>query len=314
MENNPISKKLEFYDDEIDLQELFKVLWNDKWKIISISALFSLFAIFYSLSLPDIYQSKAILSPVSNQNVGSVNTSGLSGLATLAGVDVSSKTEVTNTDKALEKLTTLSFFGEYIYPNIFLPDLMAFESWSPETNTRDYNGNIYDRSSNKWVRNFKFPQTQTPSIQESFDIFVNNHLEIKDNDDSGFIIISIKHQSPFIANAWLELIVKEINNSFIERDKSELEASLEFLNKQISQTSLFEVKQVIAQLAQRKIQQLTVMEVSDFYIFEYVDPPVVMEKKYGPRRSLICFIAALIGGILGIIYVLLFHYIFKNKN
>ena len=37
---------------------------------------------------------------------------------------------------------------------------------------------------------------------------------------------------------------------------------------------------VIAQLLQhRKVQQLALIEVNDFYVFEYIDPPAAMEKK-----------------------------------
>jgi len=83
---------------------------------------------------------------------------------------------------------------------------------------------------------------------------------------------------------------------------------------QIAQTSFAEIKQVIAQLLQQKTQQLTLIEVSDFYVFEYIDPPVVMETKSEPKRSIICILGALIGFIVGIIIVLIRHYALKTEN
>mgnify|MGYP001399839756 CR=1 FL=1 len=75
-----------------------------------------------------------------------------------------------------------------------------------------------------------------------------------------------------------------------------------------------EIKQVIAELIQQKTQQLALIEVSEFYVFEYLDPPAVMEQKSEPKRSLICILGAFIGGFLGVIIVILRHYAFKEDS
>ena len=41
------------YDDEIDLRELFGVLWAGKIKIIAITAVFAIASIIYALSVPN---------------------------------------------------------------------------------------------------------------------------------------------------------------------------------------------------------------------------------------------------------------------
>ena len=83
---------------------------------------------------------------------------------------------------------------------------------------------------------------------------------------------------------------------------------------QIAQTSFAEIKQVIAELIQQKTQQLALIEVSEFYVFEYLDPPAVMEQKSEPKRSLICILGAFIGGLLGVIIVILRHHAFKEDS
>ena len=82
---------------------------------------------------------------------------------------------------------------------------------------------------------------------------------------------------------------------------------------QIAQTSFTEIKQVIAELLQQKTQQLTLIEASDFYVFEYIDPPAVMERKSEPRRAIICVLGALIGVIISIIVILIRHYVINKK-
>ena len=41
------------YDDEIDLRELFGVLWAGKIKIIAITAVFAVASVIYALSVPN---------------------------------------------------------------------------------------------------------------------------------------------------------------------------------------------------------------------------------------------------------------------
>ena len=121
MNNNPPANNNSFSDDEIDIRQLLKVIWDGKIIIVAITSFFSIVAVIYSLSLPNIYQSKALLSPVGDEGSSS-QMSNLGGLASLAGFEVSSQGGG-NSAKAMEKLRTLSFFQDNIMPNIFLPDL-----------------------------------------------------------------------------------------------------------------------------------------------------------------------------------------------
>ena len=78
-------------------------------------------------------------------------------------------------------------------------------------------------------------------------------------------------------------------------------------------TSLSEIKQVLAQLLQEEIKKLTLIEATQYYVFDFIDPPAVMETKIEPIRSLICILFSLIGGILSILFVLVRHYAFNKE-
>ena len=219
-------------------------------------------------------------------------------LVLTASADASS-----NSVKALEKLNTLSFFENNIMPNIFLPDLMAFDSWDASNNKIIYNTDIYDFDSQTWTRDYEYPRTQTPSAQESFNIFAG-HFQASKDIDTGFVTISVKHESPFVAQAWTELIIDQLNYFFRAKDKLEAQAAMDYLNIQMTQTSFAEIKMVIAQLLQQKMQQLALVEASDFYVFDYIDPPAVMETKSEPVRSVLYYWTFL-GGILGCLIVII---------
>ena len=300
------------FDDEIDLRELFYVLLDGKWIIVSLTAFVSIIGVIYSLSLPNIYQSKTMLVPVNSSSGISGALGSYSGLAGLAGISLPSGGDEGNSAKAIQKISSLSFFENNILPNIHLPDLMAVKSWNSKTNIVAFDESIYDTSNNTWIRDYSYPQQQIPSSQESYAVF-KGHLSLSEDKKSGFITLSIKHQSPFVAKQWVELIVNEVNAFYRQKDKLESEKAVSYLNQQISMTGLSEIKQVLAQLLQEETKKLTLIEANQYYVFDYIDPPAVMEKKSEPKRSLICILSALLGGMLSVLFVLIRHYAIKQK-
>lgn len=300
-------------DDEIDLRELIDALFKGKWIIVSVTTFVTIIGVIYSLLLPNIYESKALLVPVSSSSGISRAIGSYAGIAGLAGISIPSDGDESNSTKAINKLTSLSFFEKNILTNIFLPDLMAVKSWDFKTNTLVYDKSIYNEISNSWVRDFSYPEKQIPSAQESFHVFTTQHLNLSKDNQTGFITLSIKHQSPFMAKQWTELVINEVNAFYREKDKLESEKSVSYLNQQIAKTNLSQIKQVIAELLQEETQKLTLIEANQFYVFDYIDPPAVMEQKSEPKRFIISILSGLLGLMLGVVLVLIKHYAFKEK-
>ena len=298
--------------DELNLREFFNVLFQGKWFIVSFTAFVSIIGVIYSLLLPNIYESKAILVPVDSSNSISGALQSFGGLAGLAGINLAPGSNGGNSEKAMQKINSLSFFENNILKNIYLPDLIAVKSWDPKTNSLAYDESIYDTNTDKWVRDYSYPKQQIPSAQESFAVFKSNHLKLT-KSKTDFYTLSIKHQSPFVAKQWVELVVNEVNSFYRQKDKTESEKAVSYLNQQISMTGLSEIKQVLAQILQEETKKLTLIEANQSYVFDYIDTPAVMEKKSGPQRTFICILSALLGGALSILIVLIRHYIFSEK-
>ncbi len=305
-QNNP--------DDEIDLQELFSVLLDGKWIILSITTFVLIIGVIFSLFLPNIYISKALVVPVNQSNGTSGTLRSYNGLAGLAGISLPSSDDLSNSAKALQKINSLSFFENNILTNIYLPDLMAVKSWEPQTKMLVFDDNVFDMQTNKWIRDYSYPQKQIPSAQESFEVFKKEHLNIFEDINSGFITVSIKHQSPFIAKEWVDLVVREVNSFYRQKDKLEAEKAVNYLNKQISITGLSEIKEALAQLLQEETKKLTLIEANQSYVFDFIDPPAVMEQESEPNRILISLLSALLGVVLSIVFVLIRYYFFTKNN
>jgi len=313
-ETHSSDKSLNHFDDEIDLREIFYILLAGKWVIVSLTTIVSIIGVIYSLSLPNIYESKALLVPVNPSNSIARSLGGYSNLASsFARSNFPPSSDEGNSVKAIKKISSLSFFEDNIAPNIYLPDLMAVKSWNSKTNKVFFDESVYDISTKTWVGEFSKSTQIMPSIQTSFKEF-ESKLSLNVDIETGFVTLSIKHQSPFIAKQWAELIVNEINSFYRQKDKLRSEKTVAYLNNQFLMTTLSEIKQVLAELLQEETKKLALIEANQFYVFDYIDPPAVMERKSEPKRSLICTLSALLGGILSVLFVLLRHYVFSKKT
>ncbi len=300
MQTKSESNKIDSFDTgEINLFELFQVLLAGKWTIIFVTTFACVVVLIYSLALPNIYESRVLLVPNDSNNQSGL-AKNYGSLASIAGVSLPSNSNMSNSKKAIKKLTSLSFFESNILPNIFLPDLVAIDSWNSELNFINYDNEIYDQSKNVWVLDKKL----IPSAQESFYAF-QSHVSFSDDNVNNFLTVKVKHQSPFIAKEWANLLIDQINDFYRQKDKKEAERAVDYLNTQIARTKLSEIKEVIAELLQQETQKLTLIEANEYYVYEYIDPPAVMEKKSEPSRAFICILGALIGIIFGAVIVLL---------
>ena len=191
---------------------------------------------------------------------------------------------------------------------------MAIKSWKAEANEIKYDQKIYNEKTNLWVRKVSYPQKTIPSAQESFEVFINNNLSISEDKKTGFLTVAIKHQSPYVAKKWVELIIDQINLLFRDKDKKEAERAVIYLNNKITKTNYSEIKQVVASILQQEMQKLTLIEANEFYVFDYINPPAVMEKKLEPSRAKICILGTLLGGFLSICFVLFRHFMFRRHT
>ncbi|MBT5602239.1 MAG: LPS O-antigen length regulator, partial [Gammaproteobacteria bacterium] len=161
----PVSEHLQ-YDDEIDLKELFFVLWNAKLFIIAITGFFAVLSVVIALMQPNIYESSAVLAPRNGQSGLSGLAAQYGGLAAMAGIQLPGGEEGSKTLIAMEKMKSKQFFEEYLYEAI-LVELMAAKNWDASSNTLKIDADAYDLKKSKWIRDVDPPAKPEPSMQEA---------------------------------------------------------------------------------------------------------------------------------------------------
>lgn len=306
------NKELINKQEEIDLSEIFLLIWDYKIFIAFVTSFFAIGSIIYSLSIPNKYNSFALLAASSEKESLASNIGQFSGLAGLAGINLPSDNG-SKSEEAKERIKSFDFFKDYFLPFIKLEDLMAVKEWKIESDTIIYDESIFDVESNKWVRKVDYPKQATPSQQESYTKYLEI-LKLSTNNETGFISLSIIHESPFVANQWVDLIILNINNSMREIDKKNAEKSINFLNETSKTTSIKSIQEAISKLLEIQMQTLMLASSNEEYVFKVIDSPRIPEIKSSPDRALICIIGTLLGLFLSSIFVLIKYYLKSSRS
>lgn len=311
--NAPYTPKYET-GEELDLAELFAIVWKKKLIIAATAVVFAIASVFYALSLPNIYQSSALLMPNSQEQSNS-NLAGLAsqfgGLASLAGINLGGG-GADKTVYALEVLESREFLYKFIKDNDLKLKIMAADGWDRGTDTFTYDSKIYDVNTKKWVRDVSAPYQPEPSIQETYETFIAENLSISQDKENSMVTISISHYSPYLAKELVEKLVESINSSIKSQDLNEATKSIAYLEKELQNTREVGMQSMFYQLIEKQQQTLMLTKVRNDYVLKIVDKAIVPEQKLKPKRAVIVVLGGLLGVILSSLIVL--FYSFKVKK
>ena len=296
------------YDDEIDLKELFLVLWAGKFLIVAITAVFAISSVLYALSIPNQYKATALLAPAQSDGGGLSSALGqLGGLASLAGVSIgegsSSEAQV-----AQEIMKSWSFVESFITDNKLDVEVYAARGWSKTSGELKFDDDLYNVDKKTWLlEDDQSGEFRPPTSWELFERF-SEMLSVSQDNLTGLVSVSIEYYSPQVAKEWLDLYIIAINKHMQARQVAKVSNNISYLEAQIAKTSIAEMREVFYTIIEEQTKNKMVAEASPDYAFVAVSPSMVPEEKSKPSRALICVLGTLIGGMLGLVIVLVRHY------
>lgn len=299
---------LDTSEEEIDLNELIRVIWKAKILIFLVTTVFAVVSIVYAINQPNIYMSEALLAP--SEQEGTSGLSGLGGqfggLASLAGLSLGNGGNSKH-QMALEVFKSRQFTKDFIQKHDILPELMAAESWDMQNNKLTYDEELFNSQNREWIRKVSPPFTPQPSIQESIKAF-KKVLNVSIDKETGMVTISVEHVSPFIAQQWVSWLVEDINLTMKEKDVAEARKSTKFLYEQLAQTEIADIREVLYRLIEEQMKTIMFAKVRDEYVFKTIDAAIVPEEKLKPKRALIVILGTLLGSMICTAFVLIRHF------
>ena len=312
MNNVPTDQLNDNYDDEIDLRELFHVLWDKIFYIGAITSIFSLISIIYALMLPNIYQSQTTMMPMEANQGMSGMLGQYSGMASLAGISLPSESG-SKAKEAIARIQSFEFFSNDFLPQIKLENLMAVKKWNQASNTLTYNESAFNSESRQWLRKVRPPKSNIPSSQEAYKKY-KEIMSVNEDKKTSFVTLSVEHESPVIAQQWVEIVRDQIDQLMRDQDRQTAMKSIEYLNSLAPTVNYEEIKKALASLQQEQMKRLMMVEANENYIFKVLDSPIVPEMKVKPKRSLIVILGSMLGMMLSVLGVLAFHYTRKSSE
>ncbi len=315
MNNNLSDQQSIISNDDIDFKEFFTAIWNGKFIVLIVTAVFIVSSIYIALSIPNKYQSATLIVPneSNNQNSLSSMASGLGGAAAgMLGINISGG-EIDKGDYAIALITSKEFFKRLSEKAEILPNIYVAERYDFGLNQIIYEKDSYDAKKGIWVRNPPKGKNVTPSYLEVYPIYTKN-LKIKKNNNTGFIEITYAHVSPFFAHYLLSTIIEEVNSLSRTRDFERSKNSLLYLEEKVSQTKQKEVSSSISKLMESELRVQMLSNIDEHYLIRPIDQPYVPENKFSPNRRVIVIVATLFGGLLGCLFAIINHFYRKKAS
>jgi uncharacterized protein involved in exopolysaccharide biosynthesis len=293
-------------DDEIDLFELFATIWDGKWSIIGITSIVAAISIVVSLQLPNIFRVESSIAPVESNSSGGLSglMSQYGGLASLAGIQLPSVGGGGQTEILLEVMQSRSFIADFINKYQFAPRLIAVIDYNPITQEETLDPEIYDVQRDEWLRVVDPPKAPKPSDQELYQVFIDA-LTVEQDKTAPTITVAFEHRSPKLAEEIVRRLVDDIDQYARTKDRTDSQNALAYLEQKLTETRLVELERALYQMIESQTKTLMLAEVNKDYAFTVIDPPVIPEIKSKPKRSLIVILATLVGGMIGVLFVLI---------
>lgn len=265
--------------DEIDLVAFIGIMWEFKYVIVVVTAVFGFASLFIALTATPIYRADVVVSKVNDSNMtGAASLASQFGsLGRLAGLNVG---QMGPSQEAQAVLESRHLTEEFIKRN------KLFETIVPAV----------DSNATLWK-----------AVQRFRDIV----LTIREDVTDGTSVISIEWSDPITAAQWANDYVALANELIRTRAIQLAEENLQYLRQQADETNVVELQRVIYNLIQSQIQTLMLANSRDEYAFTVVDPAVAPDDRSRPRRKLI----VLSGGALGLFFGVLAAFainVFRN--
>jgi len=287
--------------DEIDLREIWKLLFDNRLLLGKITGVCTLFAVILAFSITPVYRAETLLAPVEQDKSNSLAAivGQFGGLAELAGINAGGLEN--NVDESIATLKSRELTASFLQEEGILPILFP---------------NRWDDKKKKWKKywwDFS-DRDPKPTNWAAYNIFDKDIREVSIDKKTGLVTVSIEWKDPELAAKWANDIVARVNK---ERQQDAIEESvkrIKYLEDQLQKTGVVDVQQSLYKLIEAQTKTKMIASTREEYAFKVIDPAVIPERKSKPKRILIIAMGFFLGAILAFIFVFVRKYFGETKN
>jgi uncharacterized protein involved in exopolysaccharide biosynthesis len=263
--------------ESISLAEFVVLAWRERLRFGAITAAFVFAAIAYGLWQKPIYRADLLLSIVDTTGKAGGSLSDaiaqISGAASLVGITFA------NNQGRAETLATLKsrvLANRFIEAHGLLP-LLFPKLWDTQRNT--WNTDDPDK---------------LPTADDVFQRF-NRIVEVTPNRSTGLISVYVYWTDRQTAADWANALVATANQYLRDKAVAQARRNLDYLNDQLAQTSVVEIREAVYRLEENEIKNIMVALGTEDYALKVIDPATPPHYKYKPQRKLLAVLGLFCG-------------------
>jgi uncharacterized protein involved in exopolysaccharide biosynthesis len=280
------------YEDEINLLDMFIVLLKHKWMIFLVVFVAGVAAVVASLLMTKIYRSECTIVPIEQQKTSlSSRLSALGGfgamVASQVGIGGSGSLEKFEIVLKSRELTNALVEKHKLMPVIFE------DSWDEKTKT--------------------WKTEEPPTLQEAYKS-MQDMLEIKPDKKNGALKLGFIFPDPALARELLNYYVDGMSEFLRQQSLENVAIQRKALQEQLVNTGDPLLRTKLAEIIAQYVEKETLAKVQRYYGFNVIDPPFVPEKKFKPRRSIICILSVVVAFFVSVFLAFFMEYMGNLKR
>lgn len=278
-----------YMEDEIDLIELFALIWRRKIIIFAVVFVVSVLSVIITLQMDNIYESKAVLKPSEGETSKLSSLMGnLGGLASLAGISVGGGDNIYS---AMENLINNKEFIAQIVKKYQLEKNLFGEKYQDVISSEDFKPN------------YKFYVFKV----------VKDIVSLSQDKKSNYISLSVQNADPEFAKKFVEILLSELSEKIKKTELENIDEKITNFKSEMENSADITLKTKLAEVISSLIQSKVISKAQKYYGFTIISEPYVpdLKDKIKPKRSLICIVAFVTSFMLAVFLVFLIEFI-KN--
>jgi len=278
---------------DIELYRFFVIFIEQKWVVATIILTIAIISVSICYFSTPIYRAEILLSPASDANSRTLlerSASQFSGIAMFSCLRMGSSS---STDEALATLKSRQFTIEFI---------------------RDYNimPYLFDIGENSTLNSNQV----LPSVQDGFELFDKKIRFVKEDKKTGLVTLAINWKDSKLAAQWANKMIEVLNIKMRQKTIGEAQKSIDYLQLELSKTSVVELQKAVFELIQVQINNIMLANVRKEFSFKVIDPAVApdIDNYVEPKRILITTVGFVVSILLAIMYVVIRKIVIDIKN
>lgn len=297
-------------DDEfIELKPIIIAFKKNIHRIVGSTIFISLILCLVLYIRPNMYTATVVVVPNIDQSSYSNNLAGgLSGIASLAGIDISGGGDELKTYLAIAKSRNFirSIFNSDKFLKIIFPG-----RWDNQASHWKKTGwiDVLKLYVNKLPH--ELSETRRPSEEEMMERVLGKIFSIKPSDEDGTYHFSVTTRNAEASAIIANKIINNLNE-FIRLDKElETKVYLKFLQDSLETSATVETRNTLLLIIEEQTKKLMLTAAESNFAFKVIDAALPPEKQSSPNRPVVVLS---LGGVIFIFISAVFVVIELRKN